>query len=234
MHPQLKILIELQEADAALNLLEEGKRRIPEEIKSLDDAFTQRQRQLEAFRAESEGRQKERRQKERDLETVELDIKKHQSRLFEVKTNKEYQALQKEIENLQSKKSQLEDAILSLLDRIEADKLELKQKEQELKQNQEQYQQEKVEKEAELARIKAEADKWLGQRKDLAKNLEDGVLQNYQKILKLRKGLAVVPLKGGNCSGCFYTLRLQYLNEVKRNDDIRICEGCQRILYWKG
>lgn len=234
MHPPLEILIELQETDAALSHLGEEKRRIPKEIKALDEAFAESQRQIEALRAELEKRQKDRRQKERELEAAGLDLKKHQARLFEVKTNKEYEAILKEIENLKNKNSQLEDAILVLLDAIEADNKELKQKEQAIKESKQEYEKQKAEKEAELAKATAEADKWLGQRRNLAKNLEDGVLQNYEKILKTRKGLAVVPIKGGNCSGCFYTLRLQYLNEVKRNDDIRTCEGCQRILYWKG
>lgn len=234
MNPQLEILIELQEADSALNHLNEGMQRIPKEIKALEAALEESKRQVEAFKTELEGHQKERRQKERDLEAVGEDLKKHQARLFEVKTNKEYEAIQKEIENLKNKNSQLEDAILTLFDKVEADTQELKRKEQQLHQSKQQYAEEKAQKEVELNQIKTEADKWKGQRQQLTKNLDNGILQSYEKILKLRKGLAVAPIKGSNCSGCFYTLRLQYLNELKRNDDIRTCEGCQRILYWKG
>ena len=56
--------------------------------------------------------------------------------------------------------------------------------------------------------------------------------QRYERSRKLRKGIAVAEVLGGRCSVCNIALRLQFFQDLKKSEDIMICESCQRILYY--
>jgi len=119
LNEQLRLLRELQDVDLELKAIEADKERYPREIENLDeklayerDTFTQRGERIELL-------ERERRQKEGELELEQERMKKAQSKLYEVKTNKEYQALLMEIETLKEINSQREIEILEIMDEID-------------------------------------------------------------------------------------------------------------------
>jgi predicted nucleic acid-binding Zn-ribbon protein len=54
----------------------------------------------------------------------------------------------------------------------------------------------------------------------------------YERIRKARGGVAVSEAVDGRCSQCHMSLRPQFMQELKRSEEIRMCESCGRILYW--
>jgi hypothetical protein len=70
-------------------------------------------------------------------------------------------------------------------------------------------------------------------RETILPNVETPFLADYQKLLMGKRGVAVVALQGGHCSGCHMNIPPQLFTEVKRNDRIQHCPNCQRIIYWK-
>jgi len=132
LNEQLRLLRELQDVDLELKAIEADKERYPREIENLDeklayerDTFTQRGERIELL-------ERERRQKEGELELEQERMKKAQSKLYEVKTNKEYQALLMEIETLKEINSQREIEILEIMDEIDQLKGEHRTMEREL------------------------------------------------------------------------------------------------------
>ncbi|MDE2059072.1 MAG: hypothetical protein KGJ27_05005, partial [candidate division NC10 bacterium] len=71
-------------------------------------------------------------------------------------------------------------------------------------------------------------------RESRSRNVEASLLQLYLRLLKSRDGLAVANATSRSCEGCHVTITPQLYNEIRRNEEIRTCEGCGRILYWKG
>ena len=60
-----------------------------------------------------------------------------------------------------------------------------------------------------------------------------GMLQEYEKILHSRDGLAIVTIKDNSCGGCHMLVPPQVINLIKMYEHIVTCEVCNRILYIK-
>ena len=233
MRESLFKLLELQEIDKEIDALHQSQTDFPSEIDSLQNELQTARDQLEAKQHHSEELEKNRRGLERDLSAIEEDLKKHQDRLYEVKTNKEYDALQNEIAALQTRKGEHETTILENIETIE----ELKEK---LSEDENYYQE--IEKDrqdhiddltAKLNSVEENVRGWEKKRSAIEPNVERRPLSIYNRIRKVVKGgVAVVPVHKGACGGCYRQLAPQRMVEVRRADTILRCENCRRILVW--
>jgi len=231
---ELERLVELQRLDSEIAELEATAAAIPGQIRTKQEAFLQTKAAFEAAVAETDRLQKFRRQKERELEELSDQLRKRQTRLFEIKTNQEYSAVLKEIEGLKEKISSLEEEILLLLERIEVGVKALAREEGGLRSQQAQFLQDQQQKETELRELQSRLSALQGARKGQSKGVESSLLQQYLRLLKSRAGLAVAEARNGSCKGCHVALTPQVYNEVRRNEEILTCERCGRILYWRG
>ncbi len=229
----LEKLIELQRLDLAVAKVDVESRAIPQEIQALEVRLTDARTGLEAAKARAEQLQKERRAKERDLDEAGLNIKKKPARLFEIKTNEEYSAVLREIEALNEKSSKLEEETLLLFDRVDEATKAVAAAEREFKAAEAISQRERVEKEAQLAKLQQELADLREARKGQASRLDTTLLQQYDRLVKTR-GVAVVAVKNGSCTGCAIALTPQTYSEVRRNDRIYTCTSCNRIIYSAG
>ena len=100
MRTQLELLWELQKIDLGLKGIQEEKDRYPEEMKKLDEKQKVERERIEKEKEKVESLEKTRRQKEGQLNLEQEKIKRAEAKMFEVKTNKEYQALLTEIEGI--------------------------------------------------------------------------------------------------------------------------------------
>lgn len=226
-------LLELQKLDLAIVRLDTEARAIPEQIQALEARLTGARAALDQAKAKADQIQKDRRAKERELDDVTLNIKKKQARLFEIKTNEEYSAVLKEIEALKEKSSKLETEILELLERADGAARTVADAEKEFKAAEAARQKERVEKEAQLAKLQQDLASFREARKGQASRLGSALLQQYTRLQKTR-GVAVVAVKDGSCTGCGIALTPQTYNEVRRNDRMFTCSSCNRIIYFAG
>jgi len=230
----LERLVELQRLDSEIAEVEAAAAAIPGVIRRIEEQLMKAKAALDAVTAETDRMMKLRRQQERELEEVTDQLKKRQSRLFEIKTNQEYSAVLKEIEGLKHKVSVLEEAILVLLDQIEVELKARAEEEQRVRSSEAEALRDTQRKEAELRQLRGRLSELQGARKSRSKNVESSLLQQYLRLLKSRAGLAVAPVRDGSCEGCHVALTPQLYNEVRRNEEILTCERCGRILYWRG
>jgi hypothetical protein len=230
----LERLVELQRLDSEIAEVEAAAAAIPGVIRRIEEQLMKAKAALDAVTAETDRMTKLRRQQERELEEVTDQLKKRQSRLFEIKTNQEYSAVLKEIEGLKHKVSVLEEAILVLLDQIEVELKARAEEEQRVRSSEAEALRDTQRKEAELRQLLGRLSELQGARKGRSKDVESSLLQQYLRLLKSRAGLAVAPVRDGSCEGCHVALTPQLYNEVRRNEEILTCERCGRILYWRG
>lgn len=226
-------LIDLQKLDAAAAKLEAEARAIPLVIEGLEARLTDARVGLEVAKAKSEQIQRDRRAKERDLEEVTQHSRKKQARLFEIKTNEEYSAVLREIENLKEKSSKLEEEILEFMEQADVATKSLAEAEKVFKAAEAVRQGERAEKEAQLAKVHQELVGLREARKGQASRVDGDLLRQYDRLMKSR-GLAVVAVREGTCSGCGIALTPQTYAEVRRNDRMYTCPSCNRILYYAG
>jgi predicted nucleic acid-binding Zn-ribbon protein len=226
-------LIELQKQDVAIAKLDAEAQVIPKAIQLLESKLVQSRATLDAARGVAEQLLKERRAKERELEEASEGVKKKQGRLFEIKTNEEYTAVLKEIAVLKEKSSNLETEILELLERSDKAAKAVTEAEQVFRAAEAVHQKERGEKEILLASLQRELDRLNELRTGQASRLEADLLRHYDRLLKSR-GIALVPVKDGSCSGCGVAFPPQAFVEVRRNDRMFTCPSCSRIVYFSG
>ena len=234
MKEQLKLLRELQKIDLTLKKIKEERDRFPKEMKKLDEREHIEKERMQKEREKIESLEKERRQKERNLNTEQEKIKKAEGRMFEVKTNKEYQALLSEVEAIKEATSREEEEILQILEEIDELKKDLLKREKEVTTTLEKIEREKK-------KIQEKMDEgdglWKEQkerREALSKQVESGLYKLYNTLKEKRQGVGVVNVRDETCQGCFVNVPPQMFIEVQKNNAIIRCPNCNRILYWEG
>jgi len=229
---QIKLLVELQALDTQLIKLTAEIDAIPEKLKASDDAFKESAVNLRKLEDTVKSLQVKKKEREGALEAGEGTIKKYQGQLGQVKTNKEYSALLDEINRVKADDSLVEEAIINLMDAIDAAHKQVAQEKEYLKAEESKLAEEKKRLGDEAVRLKAEADRYQKQRAELTVKIDKTILDKYTRILRNREdGLAVVSIAHDTCQGCFRVMPPQVINEVRMRNAIIICENCARILY---
>jgi uncharacterized protein len=231
MDADLERLIRLQQTDT---FIDSARRRIadhPALVQALDSRLASATENLEAAKGKVAENQVARRAVEKDLAMIQARLGKFKDQLMEVKTNREYTAMLKEIEVAQHEVRQLEDRILERM--LEADDLAGRQKEAEVRlaADKAAIAAERKQLEEETARLQHELDDAVARRTSLVGAVTPSVLLIYDTV-RGKRGTAVAELQGGYCSACHMRLRPQVANELRRNEIIFQCESCQRIVYF--
>jgi hypothetical protein len=231
LEEQLKVLIELQCLDTQILRIERDLESIPQELKKMDDAFEEKKDNLKRSEDTLRALQLKRKEKEMDLETREGSIKKFQSQLNQVKTNKEYSALEGEISRTRADNSLVEEDILKIFDQMDAENQKILKEKEFVKVEEGKLSAQKKKFDEEVSRIKAEEEALKTQRAALASKIDKTILSKYDRIVKSKDGLAVVPVLGDSCQGCFRILPPQVIHEIRTKKELVCCGSCARILY---
>lgn len=228
----LQELIALQRLDQAIAKLDGEARQIPLQIAALEADLARARAAWDQAKAAAAALAKERRERERDLEEEAGNQRKKQGRLFEIKTNQEYSAVLKEIEQLKEKVSGLETRILELMEEQELAAKRGAEAETALRAAEAVCRRDREAREKDLARLQAELAGLQKARKQTAAKVERELYQSYARIMRTRDGTAVVPVRDGSCAGCFVALPPQVCAEVRHNDRRITCPHCERMLYY--
>jgi predicted nucleic acid-binding Zn-ribbon protein len=226
-------ILELQRVDAQIARLEADARAIPPAIQALEAAVNEAKAAADAAQGEADRIQKQRRAKELELEDTALGTRKKQGRLYEIKTNEEYAAVLKEIDALKETSSRLETEILELLEAGDVAAKAVAESRRRLQAAAAVRDRERALKDAQLADLQRELAALEQARNAEASRLDRDLLQQYTRLLRSR-GVAVVAVAEGSCTGCGIALTPQASVEIRRNDRMFTCPACNRILYFPG
>jgi len=231
---QLDLLWELQRIDLELRSIKDSQEGYPKEIKRLDEKQKIEKEKIQKDKEKIELLEKERRRKEGQLSIEQEKIKKTEGRMFEVKTNKEYQALLTEIETLKGANSREEEEILQLLDEMDELKKSLSKREKEIGATLAKIEGEKKILQEKMGRDQEILKRQMERRESVTKQLESTLYKLYNTLKEKRKGVGVVSVKQETCQGCFVNVPPQMFIEVQKNNTLIRCPNCNRILYWEG
>jgi predicted nucleic acid-binding Zn-ribbon protein len=150
---------------------------------------------------------------------------------MDVKTNREYQAIQHEIEIAQNEVKALEEKILERM--IEADDLTAvhKRADAALAAEQKAVETDRRKMLEENGDLKAALERISAERLTLVAAIDKKLLAIFELVARKRNGIAVAEARDGICTICHVRLRPQVFNTVLRNDQIIQCDTCNRILY---
>lgn len=234
MKEQLDLLWELQKIDLQLKSLKESEEGYPKEIKRLDEKQKVEKEKVQKERERVELLEKERRHKEGQLSLEQEKVKKTEGRMFEVKTNKEYQALLTEIDTLKGVSSREEEEILQLLEEIDDLKKNLSKREKEIAATLAKIEGEKKALQEKMTCDQEALKKEGARREAVTKRLQSNLYKLYNTLREKRNGVGVVSVKQETCQGCFVNVPPQMFIEVQKDNALIRCPNCNRILYWEG
>jgi len=233
MSPDLERLIKLQELESTIADAKSAIAAQPERVAELDTRLDGARQGVEAARERLQQNQETRRGHEKDAALYQGRLSKFKEQLMAVKTNREYQAMQHEIETAQHDLGTVEERVLECM--VEADELTaaLKRAEAVLAAQTKEIETAR----GELAREVTAQEVALGQatkaRAALVADMSQEHVALFEQVARVRKGVAICSAtRDGLCSLCHVRLRPFVFQHVRQNDEIIQCESCRRVLYW--
>ena len=231
MHPDIERLIQLQALDLKAADARRLQTSIPETQRALDQKMETARAAVEEAKESLTANQTDRRALDKDVAAVQTRLSRYKDQLMEVKTNREYHAMQHEIETAQAEVKRIEDLILEQM--VTGDDLAttLKDAETGVKTAEQQITRERADLDTQLAESTSVLEALLAKRNTLVPQLAPKVLTLYEQLAKARKGVAVAEARAERCVECQVRLRPMVYAEVRRNSTLVQCDSCQRILY---
>jgi predicted nucleic acid-binding Zn-ribbon protein len=233
MDEQLSLLIQLQEIDGKMRSFMEQKKRLPEFLADLERRREANKKNLESVKDELQTAQKNKRDRDQDLEAGGQKVEKLKARSSEIKNNKEYQALLREIELGEKENKAIEDDILILMEKIDAAAAKITSAEQRSREEEAALQAEQKQREADVAKIEEELKGLERAWQEVVMRVKPDILAQYQILLSTKAGIAITEVRGESCSGCYMSIPPQIFVNVKKNESIITCPNCHRMLYYK-
>ena len=230
---QLNKLIQLQQIDSRIYTLTKKKEEeIPAAKEKISEEFHAKKQALESFKEKVKQLQIKKKDRELDLVSKEESVKKAQAQLYQLKTNKEYQAKLTEIASLKADVSLLEEQVLKALEELEKSEAQYKQEATNLAEEENKFKQEEATIKKEEDDIAVELQTLTDSRVTHSREVESDISEVYGRLLQTRSGLAIAPVNSNNsCGACYIQVTHQRINEIKMYSDLVYCESCLRILY---
>jgi predicted nucleic acid-binding Zn-ribbon protein len=224
------LLYQLQQIDASLDEVQELKGDLPHIVAELEERLAQKEaekNQLEEFVKQS---MISRDQMDLEIITLKEQIEKYKTQQFQVKTNRQYDALAREVDHAQEKIIKLEQEMEVLEGKANTARLDAEKLLPEI----EELRQLLEERRAELAEVNKEHEdeelRLRHERENIVVRLEKADLRLYERIRKAKGGKAIVPVRRNACGGCFNRVPPQKVLELRKNTRIITCEHCGRVL----
>ena len=232
MNLELETLCQVQKLDT--KIIENEKKRAlgPQRIEEMTREVGQLKEKAAKEKEVIEELEKERRKKEQELEAEKAQVKKVETKLSEVKTNKEYQAILKEIEAARAANDKTEEEIILLMERVEELKKDHQSSVKQLSKREKETAEEIRELEKEIKTVDGVVADLRREKEKLLKDVGADLKARYKILIEKRGGLAVVNVKNGTCLGCFMNIPPQLFIEVMKNSKLITCPSCNRIFFY--
>jgi len=233
MKEELRLLVALQEIDSIILRKSLELEKAPEEIKRYQGPLSESERAYEREREKYDAVEKKKKQKELEVKEADDRIHKLKSRMSDIKTNKEYQALLREIEAIEQEKSRLEDDVLYMMEELDGLSAGLREAEKRIGEEKRRLEALQRELDDKRGQIEKELAELKGRREALTGRIPSDLYNKYMDVIHKSNGLAVVEAKDEVCLGCYMSMPPQVYVEIRMSDEIVQCPQCGRFLYRK-
>jgi predicted nucleic acid-binding Zn-ribbon protein len=232
MDALLQQYVSLTEIDALIVATEGQLAAYPKMLAAMDGAERQQTKAIEEARAESDAAARERRAAEKAVLDLREKVVKYTSQQGAVKTNKEYEALNHEMDRIREQIDAQETTGLEKLVIEEDCATRLTEAETLLARLREQHAGERKRIEGQIAEKRERLERVRAEREAAAAPLEEEERESYESVNKRNPGTACAPMDGDHCAVCGWQLTPHVRQEVNGGKLAR-CEHCRRFLYNK-
>lgn len=232
MRETLAALVKLQEIDFQLRALEQAKGDLPQKVIMLEQEIAEKEEVMQDRKNRIESAQSELRNIHAEVTALRERLKKYQSQLYQVKTNKEYDAITIELETTETAISQNEYKAMEVEDQEKELQAEAAALAPILEEDRALLSENRKQLEAMLEKTREKEESLMKQRQEITVTLSRPILSTYERIRQGRGGMAVAFLKDGACSQCSSRIPPQRGLEIRMMNRLYLCEVCGRIMLW--
>ena len=231
MKDQLLLLTELQRHDARIQELEQMKKSFPAKLETMNADVRRVEQMLERERQQLAETESWRKRQEDEMKSEEERAVAAKQRSAAVKNAKEYMASERELQATRKSAQERQEEVGKLVGAVETAKKSIEQHEADFAALKEHVDGEEKAAQAKIAELDSQIADERKLREVAAARVRPDVLKKYSAI-RMRRGLAMAPVKNGTCQGCNMNIPPQVFNQLQRGDSIELCGTCNRIIYW--
>lgn len=243
MNPEIRSLLDLQEIDKEIAEVNAQLAKYPAIWETTKQKVVVARKRVDSAKKAEVDYQSDRRRTEAELRILADTLRKYRQQEGLIKTQKDYQAHNAQVDAVRQKVAQLEEHALSLLGSEETIKKEIVDSEADLQRIEEAARQERTRIRTQVDEKKARLEGLKRDRENARAVAGDKGAALYERINRRWPGNALVPVRlpapgsepakgqGASCSGCNFRLLGQELVELRKGDELLNCDNCGRILY---
>jgi predicted nucleic acid-binding Zn-ribbon protein len=231
MLPAVTQLLVLQDRDKKLRQLRLELKRAPLERKEMEARAAGTGGALDAAKHKAMEIEVKRKELENEVGTRRTRIQKYNQQKLETKKNEEYQAISHAIQTIENEITGLEDQELELMEAAEKQKPVIAVAEKEAAATKAQVTQQFADLDAKVKSIEVQVAEIQAERAKLAEEVEEDLLDTYQRLFETKSAQAVVALVNEICQGCHTKSQTHVIHAVKAGKAVTTCLYCGRILY---
>ena len=227
---KLDQLAMLQKLDSSIDEIRILRGELPLEVLDLEDEVEGLTKRLENFQAEVNEKKENINHQNEVKKEAELLIKKYEKDQMKVRNNREFDAINKELEYQKLEIELADKKIKESEDFIDDQKVNVSGTKNKIKERKSILKEKKSELDSIIKKTEKDEEKLAKKKAKIQKQIEERLFQAYERIRSnSRNGLAVVPITRGACGGCYNKVTAQVEMEVKNKKRIIVCEHCGRI-----
>ncbi len=230
---QMLLLAKLQKIDTEVSMVKISLGDLAEQLKEIDDREAVFKKTTEDTATDLEAVQKEYRELDRQIKENADSAAQKDARLTSIKTNKEYHAILKEIEELNKKNSALEDTMLEYLEKIEAGEKAVKATKKTFTEEKKLLAEDRSAIKKQTKGIEAKLEELAELRLKALDGIEPKMLDIFKRTTRIVIQPAIAAAIKSVCMGCNMNIPPQFYNELQKSDKVRNCPHCHRIIYWE-
>jgi predicted nucleic acid-binding Zn-ribbon protein len=233
LREEITRLMSLQAIDRELRELQASLSTVSGRATQLRQEVTDYAAELATLTLEDQQSAVIRRNTEKELAENEARQRSKRMRSNQVRNDKEFLAVDHEIESLKDAKQRLEGELLALMELAEQRTARITLLTELTEQRRAELLEAEKETAAQVEDLKISISKQHVDRDLMAKNIDAPLLSRYEMLFSRRAGIAVTEAKGGTCQGCRMRLPPQLYNEIQKHLQVHFCPNCMRILYFE-
>jgi len=230
---QLERLLRIQELALEMRAARNVVAATPARIEAIEGRFRERNAEYVAVRDRHDALEKDQRDRQGELSVLEESLKKYMDGLMQVKNQREYAAMLKEIDAVKAQIAAHEEAVLTDMEELEGLQGDLEARSSHIAEERAQVDRESAQVESDSAAAQELIARCHEERARIEAELPADLVDNVRRVEEARQGIFLTRADREMCQACFVRVRPQVFQEIRQNSKIHACGNCRRYLYFE-
>lgn len=230
---QLQSLLRIQELALEIRAARAIVEGAPGRIEGIESQFRERNAEYVALKERGEALETDQRDRGGELAVLEETLKKYMASLMQVKNQREYAAMLKEIDTVKSQIGGHEEAVLKDMEETERLTVDLEASSSHIQEERAVVEAERAQVEADATAAREQIARCEAERTRIEAGLPADLVDNVRRVEEMRQGIFIAKAEKELCQACYVRVRPQAFQEIRQSVRIHTCSSCRRYLYFE-